>query len=656
MDKIERYIKVLKDRSAFEKISYVQNTNAIPLIFHIEDYHIPSGSTAKVYVQRPDGTIEYEEARINGNDITIDVKTTMFSVVGNSVLQIQITKGEKKLVTFGTVVQVKKNYYSAEGEESKNVVDFFEDAFNKMKESVDTAKESETKAKASETAAKSSETAAKASERAAKASQTGAQTSETNALASKNAAATSAVTATNKASEAAGSAENAASSKAAAETYAANAANSANSASASAVNSANSANNSEEYSKLSESWARGGTGERPGENTNSSKYFSDLANALVTEAQKLLDQAEKIVAAATQGALVPAGTITFQELPTEPVVGHMYNISNDFTTDNRFAEGAGVFYRAGANVYWSNDGKWDVMIGTQVTGVKGASETTYRVGNVNISKSDIGLGNVENKSSNTIRGEITKENVTSALGYTPPQTNTTYGDATTSSPGLMTAADKTKLNGIAPGANAYSLPLADSGTRGGAKTGYKQNGRNYPVQLSNEQMYVNVPWTDTNTQTITGVKGNAESAYRTGNVNITPANIGAIAESKIVKSTNITQEGFLMDGKSASDALAELNRKSYADGYVFVNCGSLPNNGTKNVNITLPDGTTDWWISEAWFRNPNLPNFRYTMPYIDVNTYSNSVGIGINNNKQISLITAANWTGYNAYAIVSYKL
>lgn len=55
------------------------------------------------------------------------------------------------------------------------------------------------------------------------------------------------------------------------------------------------------------------------------------------------------------------------------------------------------------------------------------------------------------------------------------------------------------------------------------------------------------------------VKGNAEASYRTGNVNITPDNIGAVASSKIVKSTNITQEGFLMDGKTASEAFNELN-------------------------------------------------------------------------------------------------
>ena len=47
-----------------------------------------------------------------------------------------------------------------------------------------------------------------------------------------------------------------------------------------------------------------------------------------------------------------------------------------------------------------------------------------------VTKSDVGLGNVENKSSATIRGELTKANVTSALGYTPPTSNTTYNDMT----------------------------------------------------------------------------------------------------------------------------------------------------------------------------------------------------------------------------------
>lgn len=161
-----------------------------------------------------------------------------------------------------------------------------------------------------------------------------------------------------------------------------------------------------------------------------------------------------------------------------------------------------------------------------VDGIKGSAESGYRTGYITITASNIGLGSVENKSSATIRSELTSANVTDALGYTPPRTdtnttyenmtgattsasgtsglvpapskgtanrylrsdgtwsippNTTYGIATTSSSGLMSSSDKSKLDGIASGAQVNS---------------------------------------------ITGIKGNAESSYRTGNVNITSTNIG----------------------------------------------------------------------------------------------------------------------------------
>lgn len=46
----------------------------------------------------------------------------------------------------------------------------------------------------------------------------------------------------------------------------------------------------------------------------------------------------------------------------------------------------------------------------------------------------------------------------------------------------------------------YKLPLASANTRGGIKSGYQQNGKNYPVQINaQEQAYVFVPWTDNNT-------------------------------------------------------------------------------------------------------------------------------------------------------------
>ena len=43
----------------------------------------------------------------------------------------------------------------------------------------------------------------------------------------------------------------------------------------------------------------------------------------------------------------------------------------------------------------------------------------------------------------------------------------------------------------------YTLPLATDGTRGGVQIGYVENAKNYPVELSSEKMFVNVPWTDT---------------------------------------------------------------------------------------------------------------------------------------------------------------
>lgn len=64
---------------------------------------------------------------------------------------------------------------------------------------------------------------------------------------------------------------------------------------------------------------------------------------------------------------------------------------------------------------------------------------------------------------------LSKENVTDALGYTPPTKDTTYSEATTSADGLMSSEDKAKLDGIAAGANKYTLPTAGSAL-GGVKT------------------------------------------------------------------------------------------------------------------------------------------------------------------------------------------
>ena len=56
------------------------------------------------------------------------------------------------------------------------------------------------------------------------------------------------------------------------------------------------------------------------------------------------------------------------------------------------------------------------------------------------------------------------------------------------------------------------MPLATNSVRGGIKIGYTQNAKNYPVQLSSEQAYVNVPWTDNNTTYDVMGSGNSYAA------------------------------------------------------------------------------------------------------------------------------------------------
>lgn len=71
-------------------------------------------------------------------------------------------------------------------------------------------------------------------------------------------------------------------------------------------------------------------------------------------------------------------------------------------------------------------------------------------------------------SSSTLGGIKVGTNLSISSGVLSA-TNTTYSAATTSTAGLMSASDKTKLDGVATGANKYVLPTATSTTLGGVK-------------------------------------------------------------------------------------------------------------------------------------------------------------------------------------------
>lgn len=111
------------------------------------------------------------------------------------------------------------------------------------------------------------------------------------------------------------------------------------------------------------------------------------------------------------------------------------------------------------------------------------------------------IGSNISVSSGTI--SLSKANVTSALGYTPPTQDTTYSAATTSAAGLMSAADKSKLDGIATGANnyTYTLPNATSSTLGGVKIGSNISVSSGTISLSKANVTAALGYTPPTTDT-----------------------------------------------------------------------------------------------------------------------------------------------------------
>jgi hypothetical protein len=258
----------------------------------------------------------------------------------------------------------------------------------KAQASQSAAAKSESNAKASETAAATSESNAAASATKAQSYATGGTNSRTGedtdnakyysqqSAQSQSAAATSADTANTKAEEAAASA-------ATAKTSADNAAGSANLANEKANSAANSATIAVSNSNAAQQYASNAAA--------SADTAQNYAVADTDSAKYYYEQARRI-SESFSGALRPMGTVAFANLPalSEADGGSMYNISDQFTTTAEFKEGAGNTIPAGANVYKTEDGKWDVLAGTPVTGVKGSAESEYRRGNVDITAENVG--------------------------------------------------------------------------------------------------------------------------------------------------------------------------------------------------------------------------------------------------------------------------
>ena len=133
------------------------------------------------------------------------------------------------------------------------------------------------------------------------------------------------------------------------------------------------------------------------------------------------------------GGFVNCGNIAFEDLPplSSCGVGDMYTITDDFTTTSDFAEGAGVEHVAGTEVFKIKSNKWDVRVSDVATLQAEVEDIQDALRDV-----DTALGNIDLSLSALDNDKVDKE-----TGKGLSEAN-------------FTAAEKTKLAGIAAGANA----------------------------------------------------------------------------------------------------------------------------------------------------------------------------------------------------------
>ena len=158
------------------------------------------------------------------------------------------------------------------------------------------------------------------------------------------------------------------------------------------------------------------------------------------------------------------------------------NVDNtaDSAKSVKYATSAGSAGSAGSATKATQDSAGQQINTTYIKSLSVSGRT------ITFTRGDDTTGTITTQDTNTTYGAFTKATADAAggTGLVPAPakgqqglylrgdgtwatpTNTTYGDATTSSHGLMTAAMVTKLNGIANGANAYSHPGYTARTAG----------------------------------------------------------------------------------------------------------------------------------------------------------------------------------------------
>lgn len=119
-----------------------------------------------------------------------------------------------------------------------------------------------------------------------------------------------------------------------------------------------------------------------------------------------------------------------------------------------------------------------------------------------------------------------------------------------------------------------SIPAATSSAYGGIQIGYTTSGKNYAVQLSNGKAYVNVPWTDTNTNyyPTTFTWANGTTAGPTGSLTgsgMSTVSFGAIPSASATQSGVVTTGDQTFGGMKTIDNInvTNINEATPGDGF-----------------------------------------------------------------------------------------
>ena len=188
------------------------------------------------------------------------------------------------------------------------------------------------------------------------------------------------------------------------------------------------------------------------------------AQSSATEAQGYADYTKQLVDG-LGGVYIPQGSLAFASLPAQPAAqyqGYVWNITDAFTTDSRFLEGAGESVPAGANVACVLvDGayKYDVLSGIVDLSNYAQINGTY---------SGMTVGKATNADNATKATQDASGNVITTTYATKTENNAKYTKPSTGIPkGDLASAVQTSLNKADTA--LQSIPIATQSAVGGVK-------------------------------------------------------------------------------------------------------------------------------------------------------------------------------------------